>query len=414
MTGRPPEFEPPPAARDRYPAAWPTLVRWWRRPLAQYRAALAGPSADEAPPGPVIAAFERALLRVHGPDPRVSAALDGLRRARLLATTHHVAATYGPASMAWDRQLVAGPPPIVGAWSGIPLNNSALPACLTLAGDPRSLLAAPARAPVGEAPSGEGRLWMVRHHDRHRLLFRAPLDPRVAETLDRLADPLRALPGPRAGDDLPTWALRFCAALQARALGRPPPLTVDLNAVAADLLAGLIEAGAHPVARMFTDPRTRDALAAALPDEVWFAVEDRAGRRPRVDGLMVRGDRLEGRRVTLPLAPAAIVEGLRRGRLCPGLLPTYAALRVYGRLRCLGGLRQAGYLARFDAAWARLPGWPPAPVERGPTLLDGRMPAPGLRYAIDFARAGRTAVERLADDAPMAALWGPLMARWLG
>ncbi|CAN0458158.1 unnamed protein product, partial [Ectocarpus fasciculatus] len=136
-----------------------------------------------------------------------------------------------------------------------------------------------------------------------------------------------------------------CAAIQQAVLGRPI-VYLDLNRIAADYLAAALSSPGHPLAALLSSPGQR---AAQFPETSWFYA--RSGRkvavlRPTPEGFAGRG---------VSVASSAVAAGLRDGTLCPGLLPTFAAVACLNPLRCLGSFNQARYLAEIRAAWGAAP-----------------------------------------------------------
>ncbi|MEM6930971.1 MAG: hypothetical protein AAF602_28810, partial [Myxococcota bacterium] len=109
--------------------------------------------------------------------------------------------------------------------------------------------------------------------------------------------------------------------------------------------------------------------------------------------------------------PAALVEGLSSGAVCPGLVPVFGALRTWSRMRLLGGFRQVHYLEDIASAFDRsglavdVRGVPGHLVTA--RLHDGDDPV----YPLDIVMGSASRSVLPGADTPMSELWSPLLAR---
>ncbi|MCX4243090.1 hypothetical protein [Paraliomyxa miuraensis] len=394
--------------------------RWATSSLAEHSHRLwHGGHASERPPrdARLLAAFATELARVDGPGPRVDAAIESLARHRVLATKAHVCPANGPVFLAADLLLVAARPRdavvVVGAWSGLPFNGNARPSCLGFGLEPEALIrpATPTwtrflrsrrdRARAGADEPGQHWLTLVPSRYQHALVYRHPIAPELARLLSDLRPELaRRLADPDRCDDYPSWALRSCVALERAALAEPAIVYVDLNRVLARYLAEVLRDARHPLGELLREPARARLLGDAV-HEPWFFDRDESGHaRP----LWLVDAELRDRRASARLPAAAIADELERGRLCPGLFPTYSALIVFGGLRCLGGQRQLEYLERFARCWRAL-GWTFA--DEGALLLAGRLVDADGRpiHAVDLALRGETVADYVHPDQPATTLW---------
>lgn len=365
----------------------------------------------------LLAAFAAELERVDGPGPRVDAAIESLARHRVLATKAHVCPANGPVFLAADYLLVPARPRdaaiTVGAWSGLPFNGNARPDRLGFGLEPEALIrpATPTwtrflrsqrdRARAGADEPGQHWLPLVASRYQQALVHRHPIPPELARLLADLQPELaQLLADPSRCDDYPTWALRSCVALERAALAEPAIVYVDLNRVLARYLAEILRDARHPLGELLREPARAPILRDAV-QEPWFFNRDESGR---AQPLWLVDAELRDRRARARLPAAAIADELERGRLCPGLFPTYSALIVFGGLRCLGGQHQLEYLERFTRCWRAL-GWTFA--NEGDPLLAGRLVNVDGRplQAVDLALRGETVADHFQPDQSVATLW---------
>jgi hypothetical protein len=191
-----------------------------------------------------------------------------------------------------------------------------------------------------------------------------------------------ALPDPEPGETYARWCTRTCEGIERRLLGRSDLWMVDLNAVAARYL-GEVLGEDHPI---------RWLLAGApvdVPGLTWFYAR-RPGKREAVE--------------TLPARVDGLVDRIRAGEICPGLVPVFGALRLLSRVRLLGGFRQVEYLeeiARACVAAGIADGGVPG------RLVTGRLRAHPLDVVLGAVDRGVLP----GLDAQMGEVWGPLAER---
>lgn len=390
-----------------------------RPTVAAYSARLWSAAPAGLCDGRLTRLLDAALARATDPDTR-RAALDGWRRWRTLSTGQHVCPTYGPGFLAMARIASARAPavPIVGAWSGIPFDNGAHPRFLRFA-SPLERLVRPGtatdrltRAAMAtrrrQTGATENRIALGHGRDRSRLVYGAPVPARLPDVLADLRPEARRLLAEPVGPDFTAWALRTADRVHGRALGRPV-VSIDLNRLVADYLIDVIDDPGHAIGRLFHDRRWRARWCARLPDDPWFtATVPGAGGRSRMASVRCVGDAFVTGRRTSPVEPADVARGLAEGRLCPGLLLTFAVLVGIEGVRCLGGPRQAGYLARFAPAWRAL--GLPVPARPGPIDISGHVRDTGgaAVFPLDLALAGRTVDGLVPDAMTVDALRAPL------
>ena len=303
-------------------------------------------------------------------------------RRRVAPTAHHVTPTNGPGFLAADWIASAGgdEPVVVLAWSGVSLSNTAWSGCLSFTGplfrpgSPTAHRMRKARADrQRDAGHTEERVWLFPARQRDALLYRLPIPERLPAVLDDLLPAAAAvLPAP-AAEDFPTWALRACAAVQQTVLDRPL-VYLDLNRLMADYLSEAMRAPGHPLAVLMASP---GPLAEGLPGMSWLYA--RRGRK--VASLVPDSGGFAGRGVSV--SADAVEAGLREGTLCPGLVPSFAALTCLNPIRCLGSFNQVRYLTALRTAWG-------APPVRHPTLVAGRaaLPEGQEAYPLDLLMSG--------------------------
>ncbi|MEQ1505302.1 MAG: hypothetical protein ABMB14_23930 [Myxococcota bacterium] len=371
----------------------------WQTPIAAWSAAeLWGDPPTE--PG-FEPAFRRALCAELAP--RLGDATDRLVAAieatGAVATPHHVCPTNGPTFGAIDRIACAGAPgPVLAlAWSGVPMSNTAWSGALCFRAAqyhdllrPGPELSRQRQAAKDRERDGvtERRVLVIPPELRDALVYGCPLPARVREVVAAATPALTAvLPDPTPTDDFPSWALRVCEGLERALVGRSDLYYVDLNRVAARYLAEVLADPAHPVSRLAARG------AAGIDDLSWFYAR-RPGKRESVE--------------TLYGWPPDARERLAGG-LCPGLVPVFGALRLLSRIRLLGGFRQVEYLERIARAWLDagvvdadrgVPGRP----------ITGRLAA----YPLDVALGAVDRATLPGPDAPMSAVWEPILARLAG
>lgn len=242
-----------------------------------------------------------------------------------------------------------------------------------------------------DAGHTEERVWLFPARQRDALLYRLPLPERLPGVLDDLLPAAAAAFPPPEAEDFPTWALRACAAVQQAVLGRTL-IYLDLNRLMADYLSHAMAAPDHCLAALMASP---EPLAQALPGLSWLY----ARRGQKVAALTPVPGGFSGRGLFIPAE--AVAAGLREGTLCPGLVPSFAALTCLNPIRCLGSFNQVRYLSALRAAWGSEP-------EQHPTLVAGRAAHPDGReaYPLDLLMSGA----RLSSEGVrMGTLWARLL-----
>lgn len=386
------------------------IERWAPLSLAEYSHGLwhgGDGSSRPACDARLLAAFAVELARVNGPGPEVDAAIESLARYRVLGTKAHVCPANGPVFLAADYLLVLARPRdavvVVGAWSGLPFNGNAHPGRLGFGLEPEALIrtATPTwtrfarsrrdRARAGADELGQHQLPLVASRYQHALVYRHPITPELPRLLADLQPELaRLLADPGHCDDYPSWALRSCVAIERAALAEPAIVYVDLNRVLARYLAEVLRDPRHPLGELLREPARARVLGDAI-HEPWFFDRDESGH---LRSLWPVDAELRGRGSNSRVPAAAIADELERGRLCPGLFPTYSALTVFGGLRCIGGQRQLEYLERFARCWRAL-AWDFAD-EGQPSVLGklvGRNGEP--LHAVDLAIRGQVVADHV-------------------
>lgn len=361
--------------------------QWWETPAAEYSAQLwAKPPA--APIEPALQAALRAeSVRVCGD----TAAAEALIRSRIAATAQHITPTNGPGFLSIDQIAAAGKPAevplIVLAWSGVPLSNSAWSGSICFSGDvdrvlqPGSQTARRMRRAQQDrqrdSDTTEIRLSLFPSKLRDALLYRIPIPERLSVVLGDLTPDARMLfADVDESEDYPTWALRSCARIQRQVLG-VAVVYLDLNRIIADYLHRIAAEDAHPLIDFLQDADRH----AAFSQQSW-------AYRRRSSGKVAA------------MGPEA-VSALLAGEVCPGLVPSFLALRCLNGIRCLGSFNQWRYVRDLVEAWEA---W----ADPQPSLVTGR--SLGEQHPLDLALAG-TVVS--LQGVVMKQLWAPLVPRLL-
>ncbi len=308
-------------------------------------------------------AFRAELGRLSLPGEEIEAVMARLEQTRVLQTATHVTASEGPIFFAMHAlatlSLSPEEPYVVGACSGIPFSNIARPGSLNFSRrhplsaflDGRS----PAYRVRSTAFAGSGsegrRLSLLPWSRRDAPVWRAPIPPELCQLLASLKPPIRdLLPPASPGGSFSRWALTACSRLESRLLDRRL-LFLDLNEVVASYLAEVLPERGHPLHRLLFAPEIRERVLGPLPEMALFTTAHGPPDRPAFEPLRRRGEALRGSHTELALRPDSIVEGLRSGALCPGVLLVFGALAFLNDFKCLGGVDQIEYLPLFREAW---------------------------------------------------------------
>jgi hypothetical protein len=364
----------------------PRLAAWWAQARAlsvgqHARGLWAGFGRGPAPHPGLLRAFAEGLGHVEEEGLR-GRALWALGVGAPIQTASHVGASQGPVMAAATRMLAvgapAGVPVLVGAWSALPFDNVARAGCLNLGEraeleawvEPGSgLWRAQRRAWADRARDGAAgrRISLIPASMREAAVVCARVPGRLLEVLGGLRPEARALlPEAQEGASFALWALRACAGVEQRALGREV-VWFDLCACAARLLGELLDDPGEPVARLLSDPRWWGALSGGLPRAAaWWEVKTRRGGGEVLEGVGV-ARAAEGARSAGGLGGWAA--RLREGSLWPGVPVALAALAACGAGRLVGGVDQWEYAPRVWAA-CEAAGWGGAQI----FLREGGLP----------------------------------------
>jgi hypothetical protein len=396
------------------------LEREWSTPLGEYSARL----YEHWPVCPMedalLAAFRDELQRTAVEPAGARRILDDLAERRVLQTATHLTATEGPTFLAVHRAATAGLPAdtpyLVAAYSNVPFANPAWSGCLNFSDrhgldaliDPGHLAfsALQKDARNRARDSAERRISLVPARMRDARVYRAVSPDRLHALCQALRPVLQRMGSAPAHDSFSNWALSFCRAATARALGRERIVFIDLNEVITGYLLRVLPESSHPLHRLLFDQNVRERVAAALGEDLaLFTVPASSGKRERMANVSARDD--------AQLAdPESVCRDLQNGRLCPGLLLTFGSLAFLNGFRCLGSFEQVEYLGRFQSRLIEA-GWPGNEIVRqvdtaaltsGRCLDDSGEPV----YPLDIV-LGTT--WRWRDDMTVGELFSPLLSR---
>lgn len=388
--------ETQPGLAEAFAADWHTPAAEWSR---QQWASPAGCSFEPA--------FRDALIgELAERHPDAASLVDAVQDVGAVLTSHHVCPTPGPTFGGIDCVATLGQPGpvLVMAWSGVPMSNSASSGSLCFSRtdvetllDPGPERSRQVKAARDRARDGivEQRISLLPAGLRDALLYECPQPERLHEVWAAASPALGAqLPPPRPDESYAGWALRCGEAVGRAVTGRSDLHYVDLNRVARRYLLAVLQDPDHPMSRLLgCEPES-----LGLDGATWFYTR-RPGKRERVQ--------------SWSHCPDELVEALRSGAVCPGLVPVFGALRTWSTVRLLGGFRQIHYVEDIARGFVRAglaEASPPRASVRDlvtARLHDGEQPV----YPLDvvMGTVGREVLPR--PDTPMSALWSPLLAR---
>ena len=363
------------------PALAELLVRRGDLPLGEYSAGLHRHRPARPLEPALCRAFRAELGRLTLPAPEIEAVMERLEQSRVLQTATHVTASEGPIFFAMHAlgtlALAPEEPYVVGACSGIPFSNIARPGSLNFSRrhplsaflDGRSPAYRARMTAFAESSSAERRLSLIPWSSRDAPVWRAPIPPELCQLLTSLKRPIRELLPPASpGESFSRWALSACSGLESKLLDRRL-VFLDLNEVVASYLTEVLAEREHPIDRLLFAPSSRDRILGELPSMALFTTAHGPPNRPIFEPLRLIAGALRGSHTELPLHPESVLEGLRSGRLCPGVFLTFSVLTFVADFKCLGGVDQIEYLPLFRGAWAK--GDLLSPEDLASRVLDG-------------------------------------------
>ncbi len=312
-------------------------IEAWRqavsdRSLASVADELAGPVEGANWPDVWLSALRDAL-----PASAVGVA-EAVARHGVFTTAHHVAPSHGPTFSLLDLALAASMPgPIViGAWSAVPMSNSAISGAYTFGRTPLEwLIRDPARVRAERATARdrlrdgvtEGRLSVLGTGLRDAPVCGQPAGPGW-RALRAAATEAFAAVVPEVGDSHVDRCLASAQGIARRLTGRDDLYVVDWTAVAATAWLRTADG--------FDGLRRRRERLASTGLSLFF---ERAGSTQRPVLAAVHG------------VPDDAEDRVAAGTLWTGLATAFGPLRSEARVAFVGGYRQAEWLETLADAW---------------------------------------------------------------
>ena len=315
-------------------------------------------------------AFETEFCRIGFTEEQTQRYLAILERTRVLQTATHLTASEGPTFLALHHLALLGMPQgetyFVGSYSGVPFANSAWSGCLNFSNriELESVISpqAPAFYELKRADndrardSSDRRISLIPGKMRDVRVFKSRIPVKMADLMPYFSEPILEIsPKAKTGDDFTKWASNFCNNQLGIIFPSRSIIYFDLNEVISNYLELVISNSNHPIYQLFFNDAVRNSVFSVFPsDTPLFTVNVDYKNKMRQESVVLNKDELQCQNYRLKLTPENLINEIKSGTLCPGLLLGFTVLNLVNGFVCFGSFEQVEYLAGFKQKWLKL------------------------------------------------------------
>ena len=315
-------------------------------------------------------AFETEFCRIGFTEEQTQSYLAILERTRVLQTATHLTASEGPTFLALHHLALLGMPQgetyFVGSYSGVPFANSAWSGCLNFSNriELESVISpqAPAFYELKRADndrardSSDRRISLIPGKMRDVRVFKSRIPVKMADLMPYFSEPILEIsPKAKTGDDFTKWASNFCKNQLGIIFPSRSIIYFDLNEVISNYLELVISNSNHPIYQLFFNDAVRNSVFSVFPsDTPLFSVDVDYKNKMRQESVVLNRDELQSQNYRLKLTPENLINEIKSGTLCPGLLLGFTVLNLINGFVCFGSFEQVEYLAGFKQKWLKL------------------------------------------------------------
>jgi len=319
----------------------------------------------------LLSAFEGELNRLEHFDHIKKEILNSIEKRRIMQTAPHLGASETPRFFCLNWLGSLGVPEkdfyVVGMFSGIPFSNKTRPGRINKKSESINLFPSTAQ---------------------DALVYRSLIPTKLIESVEKLpSDFARYLPKAKVGESYTKWALATCGHIERKVMGKTNLVYIDINEVIANYLVKVLAQTTHVIYKILFDEVTREEFMKAFPNEIVFYAPIMDGKYEQMENFFFSSDTLRSRSRGISLEdPRVLIEEIKNGRLCPGLIISFLVLAFLNDFKCFGSFAQVEYLPIYQEKLAKLSFMKKFNIEKIPTsnLTTGTFPRKTDLYPVDI------------------------------
>jgi len=281
----------------------------------------------------LLEAFEIELTRVSINPSESVKILDSIQKRRILQTGPHVGVTESPRMLCinWLGSLGVLPEEyyIVAMFSGIPFSNRSRPGRINQKTETINLF-----------PSSL----------QDALVYKSTIQKKLIESVAKLSEQIKKLlPKAQIDNSYTKWALLGCQSIERKILNKNNLLYLDANEIVSGYLQKVLEKPEHIFYKIFFDPKIRAEFTKVFGEEIMFYSSSLDGKYETTETFSFTNNRLKSKSREISLEnPKILIQELKDGKLCPGLIASFLTLAFLNQFKCFGSFAQVEYLPVYQ------------------------------------------------------------------